>query len=126
MCKQNKTVQRYLSSAVAIIAVAAILVIIGIIFNVGVFMLGNLLFKTHKTAKTLGCMIGISYVISMIMQIVLIAMGKSVFSNPETINDISTIADLTTSTIMFNNIFHTILTIGLYIGLFFKLKTQKY
>ncbi len=33
MCKQNKTVQRYLSSAVAIIAVAAILVIIGIIFK---------------------------------------------------------------------------------------------
>ncbi len=100
--------------------------IIGIIFNVGVFMLGNLLFKTHKTAKTLGCMIGISYVISMIRQIFLIAMGKSFFLNPETINDISTIADLTTSTIFFNNIFETILTLGLYIGLFFKLKTQKY
>lgn len=100
--------------------------IIGIIFNVGVFMFGNLLFKTHKTAKTLGCMIGISYVLSMIRQIFLITMGKSIFTNLETLNDINTISDLTTSTIMFNNIFHTILTIGLYIGLFFKLKTQKY
>lgn len=100
--------------------------IIGIIFNVGIFMFGNLLFKTHKTAKSLACLIGISYVTSMIMQIVLIAAGKSILMNPESITDISSITDFTTSTMIFTNIFHTILTVGLYIGLFYKLKTQKY
>ena len=100
--------------------------IIGIIFNVGIFMFGNLLFKTHKTAKSLACLIGISYVTSMIMQLVLIAAGKSILMNPESITDISSITDFTTSTIIFTNIFHTILTVGLYIGLFYKLKTQKY
>lgn len=100
--------------------------IIGIIFNVGFFMFGNLLFKTHKTAKTLGCLIGISYIISMVSQIFLIAAGGSIFMNPENFGDINFISDLTTSTLMFTNITHTILTIGLYTGLFFKLKTQKY
>lgn len=100
--------------------------IIGIIFNVGIFMFGNLLFKTHKTAKSLACLIGISYVTSMIMQLVLIAAGKSILMNPESITDISSITDFTTSTVIFTNIFHTILTVGLYIGLFYKLKTQKY
>lgn len=100
--------------------------IIGIIFNLGIFMFGNLLFKTHKTAKSLACLIGISYVTSMIVQIFLIAAGKSIFMNPENFSDISSISDLTTSTLMFTNIFNTILTVGLFIGLFFKLKTQKY
>ena len=100
--------------------------IISIFFTTGLFMLGNLLFKTHKTAKTLACMIGISYVTSMVMQLVLIAAGKSILMNPESITDISTITDFTNSSMMFSNIFHVILTIGLYIGLFYKLKTQKY
>ena len=100
--------------------------IIGIIFNVGFFMFGNLLFKTHKTAKTLGCMIGISYVLSMILQIFLIAIDKSVFVNPELFSDINSISDFTSTTVMFTNILHTILTVGIFIGVFFKLKTQKY
>ena len=100
--------------------------IVGIIFNVGFFMFGNLLFKTHKTAKSLGCMIGISYVLSMILQLFLITIGKSVITNPEMFNDINTISEFTTNTVWFNNIFHTILAIGIFIGVFFKLKTQKY
>jgi len=99
---------------------------IGILFNVGFFMFGNLLFKTHKTAKTLGCMIGISYVLSMLLQIFLISIGESIIMNPEMFSDINTISDFTTRSMMFTNILHTILTIGIYIGLFFKLKTQKY
>ena len=49
--------------------------IISLIFSVGIFMLGNLLFKTHKAGKTLACMIGITYVISMFMQLFLIHKG---------------------------------------------------
>ena len=99
--------------------------IIGVIFNVGIFMFGNLLFKTHKTAKTLGCLIGVSYVISTLMQIVLITEGQSIFTNPENM-DITTITDLTNNMLLYANIAYTIITIGLYVGLFFKLKTQKY
>lgn len=99
--------------------------IIGIIFNVGVFMLGNLLFKTHKTAKTLVCLIGISYVVSMIMQVFFISIDKSIFVNPENV-DLSFISSFTQSMISASNILYAILTIGLYIGIFFKLKTQKY
>lgn len=100
--------------------------IIGIIFNVGIFMFGNLLFKTHKTAKTLGCLIGISYVVSTLMEVILIAGDQSIFfTNPESI-DITTITDLTNNMLLFANIAYTIITVGLYIGLFFKLKTQKY
>ena len=100
--------------------------LIGIILNVGIFMFGNLLFKTHKTAKSLGCLIGISYVSSMILQLFLIAAGKSIFMNPESFGDLESISTLTNGTLMITNIFHTILIIGLYIGIYFKLKTQKY
>ena len=99
--------------------------IIGVIFNVGIFMFGNLLFKTHKTAKTLGCLIGVSYVVSTLMQIVLITEGQSIFTNPENM-DITTITDFTNNMLLYANIAYTIITIGLYVGLFFKLKTQKY
>ena len=100
-------------------------ILLSFIFNVGVFMFGNLLFKTHKTGKTLAATIGISYVISMIMQVILLARGGSLFLNPENV-DIATIGSLTKSMFLASNILNTILTIGLYIGLFFKLKTQKY
>lgn len=103
----------------------AISMIIGVIFSSGLFMLGNLLFKTHKTGKTLACMIGISYILSIILRNVLLATGHSFFMNPESI-DINMISDFTNSSLMISNIIHILLNIGLYIGLFFKLKTQKY
>lgn len=99
--------------------------IIGIILNVGVFMFGNLLFKTHKTAKTLGCLIGISYVVSTLMQILLIAEKQSLFLNPENV-DISSISALTNNLLSYYNIAYSIITVGLFVGLYFKLKTQKY
>ena len=49
--------------------------IVGIIFSVGIFMFGNLLFKSHKTAKTLLCAIGISYVFIMILQAFFVSRG---------------------------------------------------
>lgn len=102
--------------------------IISLIFSVGIFMLGNLLFKTHKAGKTLACMIGITYVISMFMQLFLIHKGFPWMSG-QPLGDaptFDTLADFATSTLTYNNIVHTILLIGLYIGIFLKLKTQKY
>ena len=40
--------------------------------------------------------------------------------------DFNSIAEFTNSRFLFSSIFNTILTIGLYIVLYFKLKTQKY
>lgn len=103
--------------------------IIGTIFSVGIFMFGNLLFKTHKTAKTLACMIGISYLVSMLMQSFLMTKGIFPWVNGDTMGisaDIDTITNYVNGAMDFSNIINAILTIGLYIGLFFKLKTQKY
>lgn len=100
-------------------------VIISCIFNVGFFMFGNLLFKTHKTAKTLALLIGVSYIMSTIMQIIIIAKGGSFMMNTD-ISDYTSITQLTNPIFTISNIINTILTVGLFVGLFFKLKTQKY
>lgn len=103
--------------------------IIGIIFYVGIFMFGNLLFKTHKTAKTLAVMIGISYVVSMITQIFMIGGGFYPWLSGESMGasvDMDTISSLTSNVVNISNIIHSIFTIGLFVGIFFKLKTQKY
>ena len=100
-------------------------IILSFIFNAGLFMFGNLLFKTHKTGKTLAVTIGVSYVLSMIMQVILLSLNSSLLIHPESI-DLVTLTDFTKSMFVASNIFNTILTIGLYIGLYFKLKTQKY
>lgn len=103
--------------------------IIGIVFNIGIFMFGNLLFKTHKTGKTLALMIGFSYVISTIMQIFMISGGLFPWLDGNAMGvsvDPETIGSFVNNTLSISNILNTILTIGLYIGLFFKLKTQKY
>lgn len=101
--------------------------IIGIIFNVGLFMFGNLLFKTHKTAKTLACMIGISYATSMLMQLFLVSRNIYPWLQEHAENlQISDVKSLVSSTMTFSIILNVILTIGLYIGLYYKLKKQKY
>ncbi len=101
--------------------------ILGIIFSTGLFMFGNLLFKNHKAGKTLAVMIGISYVLSMIMQLTVVGpLFQKLMENPEMINSFETAAEFGTASTKISNILHTILAVGLYIGMFFKLKTQKY
>lgn len=106
--------------------------IIGIVLNVGLFMLGNLLFKTHKTAKTLAVMIGVSYVVSTIMQLFLLKSGIFPWINGNSmgvstdLEGLDTLSKFLNDSILISNILNTLLTIGVYIGLFFKLKTQKY
>ena len=103
-------------------------IILSLIFNVGLFMFGNLLFKTHKTGKTLAVMIGVSYVLTLFMQFFMLSRGIFPWmteGNTSSMN-IDTITDFTRGMMSFSNILHTIVTVGLYIGIFFKLKTQKY
>ena len=102
--------------------------IVRIIFTVGIFMFGNLLFKTHKTAKTLACMIGISYVITMLMQSFFLSRG--IYPWQQEANtasmDLESLTNYTSRTMLLGNIFRSLLAVALYVGLFFKLKTQKY
>lgn len=103
--------------------------IIGTIFSVGIFMFGNLLFKTHKTAKTLACMIGISYIISLFMQSFFFAKGIYPWLDDDTMgisSDIDSITGFINGAMAYNIIINLILTIGLFIGIYYKLKTQKY
>ena len=99
--------------------------ILSLIFNIGLFMLGNLLFKTHKTGKTLACMIGISYVLSMINSVILFAKGGLLMFT-QNISDITSLSQFTNGVFLASNIINTILAVGLFVGIFFKLKTQKY
>ncbi len=103
--------------------------IIGIVLNIGIFMLGNLLFKTHKIAKTLGVMILFSYVISMIIQIFFASSGllPMMFGiTPDAQPDINMVTNVVSRSILFGLIVNCVFSIGLYIVVFFKLKTQKY
>ena len=104
-------------------------VVIGMLFSIGLFMLGNLLFKSHKTVKTLLIMIGVSYAITMVLQVVFISTGIFPWMNSESIGvsaDAGQIIDYANGAMTVSNVINTILTIGLYIGVFFKLTTQKY
>ena len=103
--------------------------IIGTVFSIGIFMFGNMLFKTHKTAKTLACMIGISYVTSMLMQFFFLSKGIYPWMNGGSMGvtaDLDSISSFVNGAMNLSNIINAVLTVGLYIGLFFKLKTQKY
>jgi len=99
--------------------------IMGIILNLGIFMFGNLLFNTHKTGKTLVLMIGVSYVVSTLMQMVLIAKGGSFMMNTD-MSNYTSLGKFITSIFSVTNVINTLITVGVYVGIFFKLKTQKY
>ena len=97
--------------------------IVGLLFTTGMFMMGNLLFKTHKTGKTFGIMMGVSYVLSMIMQMVMLSGGF--FNFMEEVN-YDSIADMVSGMMWVSILLNAVLTLALYVGMFFKLKTQKY
>ena len=106
--------------------------IISVIFNIGIFMLGNLLFKTHKTVKTFACMIGIGYLFTLIIQVFFVSRGifpwiiRAQGNTASLSLDFETITNYAKNAMLVSSVFRTVLTLGLYIGLFFKLKTQKY
>ena len=97
------------------------------LFTVGLFLLGNSLFKTHKTAKTLALMIGMSYVASMVMQVFMLSNGEmaELRQNPSDFTfDKANI--LIRTEFLSREIIDALLAVGLFVGTFFKLKNQKY
>lgn len=97
------------------------------LFTVGLFLLGNSLFKTHKTAKTLALMIGMSYVASMVMQVFMLSNGEmaELRQNPSDFTfDKANI--LIRTVFLSREIIDALLAVGLFVGTFFKLKNQKY
>ena len=101
--------------------------LVGFLFTTGFFMMGNLLFKHHKTGATFGIMMGFSYVVSMFTQTILFASRgfHGLFINANDVS-FSAMSDMIGGLMTFSIILNTVLIIALYVGLFFKLKTQKY
>ena len=97
--------------------------LVGFLFTTGLFMMGNLLFKHHKTGATFGIMMGVSYITSTIMQVVMFS--SNIFNFMSDAN-IESIADMIGSMMWVSIVINVVLTIALYVGIFFKLKTQKY
>ena len=97
--------------------------IVGFLFTTGFFMMGNLLFKTHKTGKTFGIMLGFSYVLSTLMQLVVFSPQ---FFNGMVEQSFDSLGDMYGNLMLVSIIVNALLTIALYVGIFFKLKTQKY
>lgn len=100
---------------------------ISMFFTVGLFLLGNSLFKTHKTAKTFAVMLGVSYAVSMIMQTILISGDyMSKLQNLADEMDFSMFSNLMRTVFVSQEIIYALIAVGLFVGTFFKVKNQKY
>ena len=100
---------------------------ISTMFTVGLFLLGNTLFKTHKTAKTLAVMIGVSYAVSMVMQVIMFSGGflKELQQHPEMFS-FDKMSGFVHTVFASREIIYAVITVGLFVGAFFKVKNQKY
>ena len=98
--------------------------LVGILFTIGLFMMGNLLFKHHKTGITFAIMMGFSYVVSTISQLLLFS-STLLVPDPDNF-DFGKLGEMTSGVLLTSVILYALLTIALYTGIFFKLKTQKY
>ena len=103
--------------------------IIGIFFNTGLFMLGNLFFQTHKTAKTIVVMLVVSFIVSNLVQIIVLSSDSPfsiyMFTKPEEL-DLASISALAKYVSIISMIINAILALGIYIGNYFKMKSLKY
>ncbi len=83
--------------------------------------------KGQKTAKTFAVMLGVSYAVSMIMQTILLSGDYMT-----TLQDIADEMDFSLFISVMRKIFVTqeiiyaLITLGLFVGTFFKVKNQKY
>ena len=100
--------------------------IVGFLFTIGFFMMGNLLFKTHKTGKTFGIMMGFSYVVSMLLQMAVFSPKFFSFIANQNFDSFADLGSMYGNLMIVSIIVNALLTIALYVGIFFKLKTQKY
>ncbi len=100
--------------------------IVGLLFTTGFFMMGNLLFKTHKTGKSFGIMMGFSYIVSTLLQMVMFSPKFFSLMANQNFDSLADLGSTYGNLMIVSIIVNALLTIALYVGIFFKLKTQKY
>ena len=94
-------------------------------FYIALFLFGNSLFKTHKTAKTLVILIVFSYAVSMIVRIVA-GLGYIPAEWVTQGIDYNVLLDKVRTVKLLSGIIYALITLGLFVGTFFKVKNQKY
>ena len=94
-------------------------------FYIALFLFGNSLFKTHKTAKTLVILIVFSYAVSMIVRIVA-GLGYIPAEWVTQGIDYNVLLDKVRTVKLLSGIIYALITLGLFVGAFFKVKNQKY
>ena len=102
-------------------------IVFGIIQWAAIFMLGNMIFKKHKAGKTFACYLGIGYLISMIMGLVLF--NRDIMEG--WINNFSDLSNEQQIMVLHNGmvwslVFSIIITGVLLFFTYRKIKTQKY
>ena len=100
----------------------------GIIQWAAIFMLGNMLFKKHKAGKTFACYLGIGYVLSTLMGLVMVANGERIELWMEGFQDHSAeeMVQLWHNATVWGMIIGIIITGVLLYFTYRKIKTQKY
>lgn len=99
----------------------------GIIQWAAIFMLGNMLFKKHKTGKTLVCYMGISYVLSTIFGLTFLTNGR-LERWLESLEDVaeSEMIQIAHNGLIWGTILGIVVTAVLLYFTYRKIKTQKY
>ena len=99
----------------------------GIIQWAAIFMLGNMLFKKHKTGKTLVCYMGISYVLSTIFGLAFLTNGR-LERWLESLEDVaeSEMIQIAHNGMIWGTIIGIVVTAVLLYFTYRKIKTQKY
>ena len=106
---------------------ARIFIVITILTINAFFLLGNTLFKKHKTAKTIAIFFGISWALSLIFSVLLIPFGGlSWMENIMDSDDIEWIFGMMNTIAIVSLVVNALIALGLYVATHLKLKNQKY
>ena len=100
----------------------------GIIQWAAIFMLGNMLFKKHKAGKTFACYLGIGYVLSTLMGLVMVGNSKRIELWMERFDEYSPeeVVQLWHNATIWGMIIGIIIKAVLLYFTYRKIKTQKY
>ena len=99
-------------------------IVLGMLFWSAVFMLGNMLFKKRKVGKTLGCYLGISYVLSTLISLIFFT-DNSFMSRVGNMAADDALSFLSAS-INWSLVVSTILLLVMLYFVYRKIKTPKY
>lgn len=102
-------------------------IISGLLIWSAVFMLGNMIFKKRKAGKTLACYLGISYVISTLISVILLN-NESLIKRLSitSSDDASAIEHYVTNAMNWGSSISVVLLLVVLFFVYRKIKTQKY